>query len=1065
MLVWRRANSARSLLAAAAAAALIATVLLAGLVSYNSAVVQAGGQAAVAAAPPAERSIVVRGPADSAETWTTADGKVRGWFAGGLGGAQVDLVGAGYSNGRQFSGATGNAVPDSGGLVFAQVMFLDALPEHADLRSGTWAVPGAVPAQAVLGEAAARVMGVQPGARVPVTDRRSGKVTEVVVTGVFAAKHGDDPYWLLTPELSEGSLAGGSTYGPLVLDRADFFGGGWAANGSAGWIAQPRLAGSDLAGLVKVSNALRSLSDLPRAVGFGNSGQTITALDRLVERLKAADLVGRSALLTPMLLTIVLGGYALMLLAALLTEQRRPETALLRARGAARGQLAGLAAREAVLVALPAVVLAPLLASLLLGRSSGLSAFRAVGLRPDGSLTAGVWLVALAAGAGCVLAMMLPALKNGGTYVADLAARSRPSRGAAVQRAGADLALIGFAVLAWFQLRQYDSPLSGLGGKLGIDPLLAAAAPIGVLAGAVLALRLLPPLTRLVERLLDRRPWFATQLGMWQAGRRPHAGPVLLLALAVAVSTLAWTLAATSERSNHDQADHVTGADLRLTETSGFEPAGRTAAVTGLPGVRAVLPAWRTSIPLGEKSTPSTLVALDAAAATGVLRLREDLGDLPALLHQLAERQLTAPAVDLPAGTAKLRGTLRLTARLPEGTQGRGGTDVVLYGAHGQTFRVPLSMLPLNGTATPFEVAVPAGATRLAGFMIDGFGDYDTPVEWHLKGLAAVTADGTAAPVSLRVDSAPWQYQNPPNGAHELAATDVTTDELVVRYDRTENQGGGYPPSFHTTVTRTLPTADIPALATTTALDTMHVKVGEATTIRFHGVQVRVKIVGSIPALPGVSDTSALLLDLPSLSAGYLDWYGSTQGVQEWWLGTDPAQHAATAAAAAQLTNVRVTDRLALADNAGHDPYGVGARLALFIAALGAIALALVGVAVDVRATARRRIGELAVLHTLGATPRLLAGALIVEQAFLAGLGVTVGLVVGVGVAATMAPLVILTPSAARPVPEPLLSLDWLPVLGTSALLLVLSMGMAGLIATTMRQRLSAAQLRIGADR
>ncbi|MBV1852050.1 FtsX-like permease family protein [Catellatospora tritici] len=1065
MLVWRRANSARSLLAAAAAAALIATVLLAGLVSYNSAVVEAGGQAAVAAAPPSERSILVRGPADSTDAWTTADTKVREWFSGGLGGAQVDLTGAGYASGRQFSGATGNAVADSGGLVFAQVMFLDALPEHAELRAGTWAVPGSEPAQAVLGEAAARIMGVQPGARVPITDRRSGKVTEVVVTGVFAPKHTDDPYWLLTPELAEGSILGGSTYGPLVFDRADFFGGGWAANGSAGWIAEPRLAGSDLAGLVRVSGALRGLTELPKAVGFGSSGQTTTNLDRLVERLKAADLVGRSALLTPMLLTVVLGGYALMLLAALLTEQRRPETALLRARGAARGQLAGLAAREAVLVALPAVVVAPPLAGLLLGQTEGLNVFREVNLHPDGSLTASVWLVALAAGAGCVLAMMLPTLKAGGTYVADLAARSRPSRGAAVQRAGADLALIGFAILAWFQLRQYDSPLAGLGGKLGIDPLLASAAPIGVLAGAVLALRLLPPLTRLIERLLDRRPWFATQLGMWQAGRRPHAGPVLLLALAVAVSTLAWTLAATSERSNHDQADQVAGADLRLTESSGFDPAGRTAALNGLPGVRTALPVWRTSIPLGEKSTPSTLIAIDAAAATDVIHLRNDLGDMPALLRRLAAARLTSAAVELPAGTAKLRGTLRLSAPLPPLTQGAGSTDVVLYGAYGQTYRVALSNLSLNGTPTPFEVAVPEGAVRLAGFMIDGFSGYDVNVDWSVKGLATVDANGTATPLSLRVDSAPWQYQNPPNGAHQLPADAVTADELTVSYPRTEDQGGGYPPPIHTTVARTLPGGTVPALATTAALDAMHEQVGGTTTVRFHGVPVRVKFVGSVPTLPGVADTSAVLLDLPSLSAAYFDWFGGTQGTQEWWLTTDPAQHAAAAAAAGQLTNLRVTDRTALADQAGHDPYGVGARLALFIAALGAIALALVGVAVDVRATARRRIGELAVLHTLGATPRLLAGALIVEQAFLAGLGVTVGLVVGIGVAATMAPLVILTPSAARPVPAPLLSLDWAPVLGTSALLLVLSMAMAGLIATTMRQRLAAAQLRIGADR
>ena len=120
----------------------------------------------------------------------------------------------------------------------------------------------------------------------------------------------------------------------------------------------------------------------------------------------------------------------------------------------------------------------------------------------------------------------------------------------------------------------------------------------------------------------------------------------------------------------------------------------------------------------------------------------------------------------------------------------------------------------------------------------------------------------------------------------------------------------------------------------------------------------------------------------------------------------------------ARCPGVTVLDREAAVEAAADDPYWQGSRTGMLAAALGAVLLALVGLMVDVWATARRRLGEFAVLHTLGATPRLLARALLAEQTFLAGIGVGVGLLLGAAVGATMAPLVILTPAAGRPVPR-----------------------------------------------
>ena len=114
------------------------------------------------------------------------------------------------------------------------------------------------------------------------------------------------------------------------------------------------------------------------------------------------------------------------------------------------------------------------------------------------------------------------------------------------------------------------------------------------------------------------------------------------------------------------------------------------------------------------------------------------------------------------------------------------------------------------------------------------------------------------------------------------------------------------------------------------------------------------------------------------------------------------------------------------------------------------------------RASARRRVGEFAVLQTMGAGSRLLARAVLVEQGFLAGLGVLVGLGIGLAVAATLAPLVILTPSADRPEPPALLSVPWLPVLGTATGLLAVALVLSGVVAATLGRRLAVARLRIG---
>jgi len=992
-LTLRRAAAAKGLLTAAALVALGATLAVAGLIGYGRATAEAGVRSALAAADPADRSILVRGSAGPDPAGR--DQAVRAAYAGGLGGAPVTVRGAGYASGWAFAGPAGDAVPDADGIVYAAVVALEDLPGHAGLVAGTWPGAGA----AALAEPVAAVLGVRPGGTLPLADRRTGAVTRLTVSGIWRPREVRDPYWQLVPEVFTGRTAQTATYGPVVVDRAEFD-RRFATAASAGWVVQ---AGLDTADLNRVDAAAAATerigAGLPETTGLGSSATVTTGLGGLRDRLQRAALVGRSALVTPVLLIVLLGAYTLLLVALLLTESRRGETAQLRARGAARGQLAALAGREALLVVLPAAVLAPPLAVLLideLGRLPVVAGRLPLAPRLDATL----WVVAAVAAAGGAVALISPAIRRGGTYVGELTGRSRRSL---VQRAGLDLVLVLLAVLGWLQLRQYSSPLAGgprdVGG-LGLDPLLAAAPTLGVLAGAVIAIRVLPPAARLAARRLDRRAGVATMLGTWQAARRAHAGPMVLLALAVAAGTVSWCLAGTAERSLTDQADHQVGADLRLIETGGAAPGRRAGELAARPGLTAVLPGWHDTVATGPSGELADLIALDTARAAGVVRVRGDLagGDPAGLFHRVAQARGPLPTATLRAGTVTTTGGPVRTAAVF--TDGR---------------RIDLGVSD-DGRPLRFTVT----GAGLAGFVVDGG---ERGVTWRITGL-----DGD------------WK------------AVDRNGFGLEMSADRLVRGPGRF------AVTRAVPDAPVPIVATPQALAALRPQPDAPVQVTVAGHPVTVRVVATMDAIPGAGRPAAFLADLPALNARLFHSYGLVHGTQEWWISGDPR-------GLAGLTEVRLLDRRAIAAEAGREPFGTGARTGLFAAAVGALLLAGAGIAVDVQATARRRAVEMAVLHTLGAGPRQLARSLVVEQTFLAGLGALAGLLVGLLVAAAMAPLLILTPSAGHPVPRPLLTVDWWRVGGTAVLLVAVALALSAIAAALAGRRLPATRLRIGMDR
>ena len=235
--------------------------------------------------------------------------------------------------------------------------------------------------------------------------------------------------------------------------------------------------------------------------------------------------VTSSGVLSVALLGGALAGTTVLLAARLVAARRASEVVLLVARGASRRRLVAQASAEAAVLA--ALCIAP-------ATGLALVVFRllsnAVGLGPTGisegellQLVAVVTAVALSLGALLVLPWLRSGTSRGG----------REDRVGLVARSGADLLLLALAVFAYLQLRDH-----GIATGTVADPLLVVGPVLCLLAGAAIALRLLPVLARRADAGAGSARSLALPLAAWGVARRPQgAAAAFLVVLATACAT------------------------------------------------------------------------------------------------------------------------------------------------------------------------------------------------------------------------------------------------------------------------------------------------------------------------------------------------------------------------------------------------------------------------------------------------------------------------------------------------------------------------------------------------
>jgi hypothetical protein len=1083
--LWRallhRSRSDWPVVLAAGLLLLCATVLLAAGAVYGDVVALDGLRQAILDAPPPDRVVVIGSTAALADV-SAIDEAVTSEATQvlGSGGGEVGL--AATSGGFLPAG-----VDPSDQSALIRLASYRGIANHATLVDGAWPVAGKTPIEGVLSQGAATALTASLGETLSLVSRDNPTATtDIRLVGIWQPDR-TNPYWLAKTLDLDGVETRGpfTTTGPIVVDQEDLVRRVPDRELDLEWRAIPDVYGLRVGGLDQLRTDLETLNDRLRDDRLpGRSLRVESQLPAILAEVDRRTLVSRSGV---MLLTIqfaILAGYAIILVAGMLIERRRVEVALLRSRGAGTTHLSAMAFGEALMLAIPAAVIAPYLAVGVVQAIGTVGPLGDVGIASTATVDDDVRIVAALAAAACVVALTIPSLLSGSNPAGVRARLSRQVGRTLPQRIGIDLVLVALAAIGLWQLRLYGSPLTANArGVLGLDPLLIAAPGIGLLAGGILATRIVPRLAEVAERVFSRRNGLVASIGARQLARRPlrYTRSALLLMLAAALGTFAAADAATWAASQQSQAAYAAAADLRMTlsDYSDLPTWVVGPAVRSIDGVEAAAPIVRGPVDVGRAIRGGQLLALDPASAPRLVNYSDDAAaaTLPALLAKLAAERPPSKAVaidghplrlglDVDAAVAadpnatndpdappqvmppKWRG-IEVTMFLQDG-DGRlhkvTGDLPGLNTADGQRIEVPL-MAQVDGR----QVAFP-GPASLVGVELS----FRMPDE--LVGIGTVDVKGVEA-TDARIGEAGWHdigwtpasdgfhwtsTQFGPTGPYKPPAG--SPGRIVFGYDPGQAQ-----PIFSrgSTVFRTAATPGdvetLPAVVGHTFLDQSGAEVGDEIAASLSGQPVKLEIIGATPEFPSLDPTKPFaIVDATTLEQARLAAAGQVLTTKEWWLKVDPSK-AATIEDTLRADPLAATDvvgRASLARSLASDPVSLGIIGALALGALAALVFASIGFLVSATVTSSERVTEFAILRALGLSARELSAWVSLENAFLLVFGLLAGSVLGIILAWLVLPFATLTATGEAVVPAPSIVVPWpamAPLYGAAIVLFVVT--------------------------
>jgi len=776
--------------------------------------------------------------------------------------------------------------------------------------------------------------------------------------------------------------------------------------------------------------------------------------------------------------------FYVVIVSTMLVEREEPEIALLRSRGGSLRQMLSLYATEGVVIGIVAVVAGPFLASLIINALGFTSTFSEVtgGDAIDTTLQMGAWALAAGGAIFAVVAILVPVTIASRDATSEQRKRAaRPAGQNVIQRYFLDIAAAVIAVGLIFEadLRGSAFERNSVGG-LSSDPLVLVTPTLFALVFAIVLLRVLPFLFRIVSFIVHNHVGVSTSAALRQTVRNP--GPpmrlTLLLMLGAALGTFAASYGGTVDRSFDERVRYAAGVDLRasLANFPDRPPGLIEENFSEVVGIESTSPVYRAQVSTartGNLGQTIDLLALDPTRARDLLFFRDDLAEssLDDLMRSI-ETPNVGQGIRLPndpgeitlwAKPSQPRDDMTVWLRLKDGndrfTQVRMGTlDIQnewqqLTGDLGAAFGSIRGVPPFS-LHSLFMTEIFGGTFGDPGFIL-----FDAIEVTDSTGAPFVSTGAGALKRDFETPGLGWQRievrSDRLDDIEQLQTDDAISGDHVLKFTWALGSSTGRR-GFYVEDPGLCPGGTqcrVPVVGSTNFLEDRGLEVGSTTSLRIQDLVVPVVVAEEAEFFPTINpdDGGFMVANLDDLFyfSSVQDFDSVVFPNEAWFVGPNDAELRESVIEVLAFRPFQLNDfvdQQELLDLEGSDPLtaagGSGILLVSFVAVGTLIGLAFL---VTVYITAQRRMVEMAVMRTLGLSSRQILAQLTIEYGAIVAIGLAVGTILGTRITRLMLSFLEVTELGTPVRPPFVIDTDWTVVaISYAGLVLVFVVGVSG---------------------